>query len=104
MTLICLYDFRVCSTDPNSSYLLLRLSSRRFLRFGLVRYVRYPPTAITAINATMYKNIAEPIKVVDVSMTIISLEFSNNYASAAADCKVNKFSSGVSSSERKRAA
>ena len=55
------------------------------------------------MNAIMYKNIDEPIKA-DGSITIISLKVMNNYASAAADCKVNKFSSGVSSSERKRAA
>ncbi|GHD33761.1 hypothetical protein GCM10016272_18300 [Psychrobacter glaciei] len=73
------------------------------MRFGLVRYVKYPPTTITAMNAIMYKNIDEPIKA-DGSITIISLKVMNNYASAAADCKVNKFSSGVSSSERKRAA
>ena len=58
---------------------------------------------ITAIKAKIYKNIDEPIKA-EGSMTIISLKVINNYASAAADCKVNKFSSGVSSSERKRAA
>ncbi|PYE39281.1 hypothetical protein DFP82_10493 [Psychrobacter fozii] len=51
----------------------------------------------------MYKNIDEPIKV-EVSIALVLLGFINNYAIVLYHCKVNKFSSDVSSSERKRAA
>lgn len=85
------------------------LSSRRCLRPELVRYVKYPPTAITARKARIYIIIDEPIRndapIIGVeSMSNLQLRFISNYASVLFHCKVNKFSSGVSSSDRKRAA
>ena len=58
---------------------------------------------MTAIKAKIYKNIDDSIAA-EGSMTVISSDLSDNYASATLYCKVNKCSSETSSSERRRAA